>query len=354
MKKFFPLIFLAPLIFVSALFFFGCGSVTSGGSGGGGGDSLLGGKIYVMGNGSSEIVVLNPNTLTTESSFIFYHTNRFNGAGYNATYGKLYVSDNVSHEVLIIIASNESLSSPPQVVSFAPQYFAFSTDESVALVSCADLLWVFDPSDDNDSCGCRSYIDKGASGLGFGAAFNTANNKMYVTVGTDRILRFDINSFPPSSTPQDGTIEVDSASTMRDIVFPTGNSKFFVSAYGWVGVYDVASESLVNTLECSGYYLDKMAVSPNGKKLYIGTACAGRIDMIDLNNPVTMESHEISNVDHMNAVAVSSDSSKVFSYGWTFGTPSTSEVFKLDANLNIIRSVELPDLGNTGTIVYAP
>jgi DNA-binding beta-propeller fold protein YncE len=307
-----------------------------------------------MGNGSSEIYVLDPNTLTTESTIFFDSTDRFYGAGYSTTYKKLYVSENTDHKVLIILTTNESLSNSPQTVSGAPRDITFTTDESVALVCCEDLLWVFDPSDDNDSCGCRSYIDKGASGLGFGAAFNTANNKMYVTVGTDRILRFDINSFPPSSTPQDGTIEVDSASTMRDIVFPPGNSKFFVSAYGWVGVYDVASESLVNTLECSGYYLDKMAVSPNGKKLYIGTACAGRIDMIDLNNPVTMESHEISNVDHMNAVAVSSDSSKVFSYGWTFGTPSTSEVFKLDANLNIISSVELPDLGNTGTIVYAP
>jgi len=349
-KKFAPFLLLLPLALMALLSFFGCGTVSS--SGGGGGAVPLAGSLYVSGYLSNEVYVLDPNTLAVKSIIKLPDVARGNWMGLSPDGKKLCITDYSGTDVYVINTETVTCERTINAHETSPMGIAFTATGTTAVVAQDD--WISHIGVENglylDS---RPFID--ASGNGYGAALNPLNNRIYVVASTNRILSYAISGY---SSSQNTTIDAEALygdnCWLRDISFPAGTNRFFVTKTNWpygVMMFNSSDESYINTVTSESAMVRRIAAAPNGGMLYMNDGCYSQINTLNVNNPTSIDIHAVSG-GSVAGIAVSLDSNYVFVFA--YDSPHT-RVVKLDKNLNFIASAEVPStLGSWGSLMMVP
>jgi|GEM_PF-2216023 len=351
MKKFLPFLLLIPLALLVFVSFLGCGT-----GGGGGGGPVATPYLYVVGESSREVFVLNPDDLSVEKLILLPTGGKGKWASLSPDGKRIYVSDNSAGKVYVI--NTETATYDKTITTtYANRGIGLNADGTLAVAGqYFNGIELLDTANDVSVTNVTLPLGAGAA---FGVAQNPVNGNMYIAnAGSgSNIYSYSIEA---SSLTLVSTIGSSAGKYSFDVVFPPGSDQYFVtrtngwSAPGSVEVYNRTTDAVVKVIGGAGSTFPyKMTASPDGQKIYISNSDQNRIDIVDVQNPTAMDGHTFAFINSTAHTAVSPDSSKVYILADN-ATPKTV-VIKADQALNVISSVELPsNLGNDGAIIYVP
>jgi len=343
---------LLSLLIIASIAFLGCGTVTS--SSGGSTPVTLSGKLYVTGNETFEVYVIDPNTLQIEKTITLQNPSAggsWMALSPNGRY--LYITDANMNMIHAISTETQSLHATMSIPSYTTNGgIAFTADGKRALMAHDDSVQLIN-SETHSPLSVFCGIPHGYSGLG--AARSLVNDRIYVATNGSYLYSFSIEADAITLVSTVG-----SSSTYYDVVFPVGIPFFFASRNNtdYVQYFNVTTEGYITQAHWSQSRPLKITPSFDGAMLYIGSL-NGMVCTLESRYPTNLRGSRFDDtLDVVLQVAVAPDNSVMFAYGIDNDTvPDTTRIVKLDMNRTVLASVEIEGRmtdGTEGGIIYVP